>query len=96
VTSHEFAGEFNTDCQEKSVPQLLTALVQMILEGPSIDNHTDSSCVPAALSLSQLLSFDAVKHARKFPPAAVVSSHLILLEAVDIAALTVRAKVLVR
>ena len=70
MTSHEFAGEFNTDCQEKSVPQLLTALVQMILEGPSIDNHTDSSCVPAALSLSQLLSINAVKHACKFPPAA--------------------------
>ena len=69
-TSYEFAGEFSTDCQEKSVPQLLTALVQMILEGSSIDNHTDTSCVPAALSLSQLLSFNAVKHARKSPQAA--------------------------
>lgn len=70
ATSYEFAGEFSTDCQEKSVPQLLTALVQMILQGPSIDNNTDTLCVPAVLSISQLLSFNAIKHNRKSPPTA--------------------------
>ena len=37
----------------------------MILEGPSIDCQDDIQCVPAVLSISQLLVFNAVKFARK-------------------------------
>ena len=37
----------------------------MILEGPSIDSQSDMSCVPAAMSISQLTAFNAAKHARK-------------------------------
>ena len=60
-----FSCELSIDCQEQSVPQSLSALVQMILEGPSIDDQNDVLCVPATLSISQLIVFNSVKHVRK-------------------------------
>ena len=64
-TAEKFCGSFTPDCQKRSVPQHLIDLVQMILEGPSIDCQDDVQCVPAVLSISQLLVFNAVKFARK-------------------------------
>ena len=43
---------------------LLLALVNMILEGPSITDHCEDT-TPAALSIAQLLKFNSVKHKRK-------------------------------
>jgi len=63
--TYKFSGEFSTCCHEKSVPQSLTALTQMILEGASIDSHEDMTCVPAAQSIAQLIVFNSVKHTRK-------------------------------
>ena len=63
--TYKFSGEFLPNCQEVSVPQSLTALTQMILEGASIDSHTDMTCVPAAQSIAQLIVFNSVKHTRK-------------------------------
>lgn len=37
--TNKFSGSFSTNCQEESVPQSLSALMQMILEGPSIVNQ---------------------------------------------------------
>jgi hypothetical protein len=37
----------------------------MTLEGPSTDCQNDVSCVPAVLTISQLLVFSAVKYTRK-------------------------------
>jgi hypothetical protein len=64
-TPFTFNGQFTADCQQKSVPQSLTALVQMILHGASIDSQSEVDCVPAALSVSQLIAFNCVKHIRK-------------------------------
>jgi len=63
-TSYQFAGKFSRECQVKSVPHSLVALMQMILEGPSIDSLHDMSLVPASLSLAQLAAFNSVKHVR--------------------------------
>jgi hypothetical protein len=63
--TNSFCGNFASDCQETSVPKSLTAFIQMILEGPNIDSHIDNSCVPAALSISQLIIFNSVKYTRK-------------------------------
>ena len=63
--TYTFSSNFSSDCEETSVPQSLIALIQMILEGPSIHSQSDISCVPAAMSISQLKAFNAVKHARK-------------------------------
>ena len=60
-----FDGSFSATCQEESVPSSLVSLVNMILEGPSIKDQAYQPSNPAALSLAQLLKFNAVKHARK-------------------------------
>ena len=46
------------------MPSLLLALVKMILEGPSIQDQSQAK-TSAALSISQLLKFNSVKHKRK-------------------------------
>jgi len=58
-----FAG-FPVGCQKESVPPLLLALVNLILEGPSIQDHCEAT-TPAALSIAQLLKFNSIKHKRR-------------------------------
>ena len=55
-----FTG-FPAGCQKESVPALLLALVNMILEGPSINDQSRYT-TPAALSISQPLKFNTIKH----------------------------------
>ena len=57
-----FNGSFAEKCQERSVPNLVLALVNMVLEGPSINNQIRESSTPAALSIAQLLKYNSVKH----------------------------------
>jgi len=57
-----FTG-FPSGCQKSSLPPLLLALMNMILEGPSIKDQSRDT-TPAALSISQLLKFNCVKHKR--------------------------------
>lgn len=61
-----FEGTFTPDCQQHAVPDSLLALINMILEGPSINNQKkqEVSGASAALTISQLLIFNSVKHAR--------------------------------
>lgn len=54
---------FPPDCQQDSVPPVLLALVTTILEGASMKHHTEST-IQAALSISQLLKFNSLKHRR--------------------------------
>jgi len=54
---------FPLECQQDSVPSMLLALVTMILEGPSIKDLRVSTN-QAALSISQLLKFNSLKHRR--------------------------------
>ncbi len=60
-----FNGSFEEMCQEKSVPTLVLALVNMVLEGPSIKNQMCESSTPAAFSIAQILKYNSVKHMRK-------------------------------
>jgi len=56
-------NEFPPGCQQDSVPSVLLALVSMISEGPSIKHHSEST-TPMALSITQLLKFNTLKHRR--------------------------------
>ena len=60
-----FSGSFQGGCQEDSVPNVLVAMVNMVLDGPSIKNQSLSSSTQAALSIAQLLKFNSVKQRRK-------------------------------
>ena len=61
--SSSFNGCFRKECQEHSVPELLLALVSMILDGPNIKDQI--STTEAALTIAQLLKFNAMRHQRK-------------------------------
>lgn len=54
----DFTGSY--DSQYSSIPETLLALMQMILQGPSIETANRAKC-QASLSLAQLASFNAVK-----------------------------------
>ena len=61
-----FNGSF-TDESQNIVPQSLLALVNMILEGPNIKHQTElvnAANVEASYSISQLMMFNSVQHAR--------------------------------
>ena len=58
-----FNGSFKKGCQEDSVPKLLLALVSMILDGTNIEDQINTT--QAALTIAQLLKFNAVRHQRK-------------------------------
>ena len=63
-----FNGRFQEECQEKSVPAALKALVALILNGPAAVEHPDSvksSQKQAVLTIAQLLSFNCRKFSRK-------------------------------
>ncbi len=60
-----FSGTFEKNCQEKSVPPLLLALVRMILESSSNKDQIRLNSTQAALSFAQILKYNRVKHMRK-------------------------------
>ena len=55
--------EFTVGCQKESVSPLLLALVNMILEGPTITDPYEK-VTPVALSIAQLLKVNRIKHRR--------------------------------
>ncbi len=55
------SGNFDKSCQIDSVPNTLLLLMQMILEGTSISLTTDNKTRDIALSISQLIKFNAIK-----------------------------------
>ena len=60
-------GSFTAECQPSVVPHSLLALVNMVLEGQNIKHQTHlvtAASTTASLSISQLLMFNSVKHAR--------------------------------
>lgn len=66
-TKYTFDGSFHPDCQKDSVPPSLLALMKMILDGANIKHQTqlmDTATTKAALTVSQLLVFNSVKHTR--------------------------------
>ena len=61
-----FDGSFDDDCQAKSIPPSLLALVSMILEGPNIKSH-GSTNQQSELTIAQLLNFNSKKHPKEAP-----------------------------
>jgi len=70
-----FTGSFEENCQEKSVPNLLLSLVNMVLEGPSIKDQLREYSTSAALSIAQILKHNCVKHMSKEVDAALSIRH---------------------
>ena len=64
---------FPEGCQEYSVPSRLRALVNMVLEGPSIkDQMADTTS--AALANAQMLKFNCIKDNRAHPTIGLVTA----------------------
>ncbi|KAI4799861.1 hypothetical protein KUCAC02_016400 [Chaenocephalus aceratus] len=62
-----FDGSFKANCQQEAVPPSLLALVNMILDGANIKHQTQlvhTATTKPALTISQLMVFNSVKHAR--------------------------------
>ena len=59
-----FDGTFPHGCQQDSVPSSLLALMNMILEGPTIKEQASQICkeTNAAMSVAQIVMFNCVKH----------------------------------
>ncbi len=61
-----FTGSFDNSCQQKSVPQSLTTLVDMILAGPNINTKSGNvSEAQASLTIAQLLQFNCTIRRRE-------------------------------
>lgn len=60
TTAFHFTGEFNSECQSKSVPPSLMCLVSMLLNGPNIDSQ-ESEESQACLTIAQLILFNMKK-----------------------------------
>lgn len=77
LQKNEFNGTFPPNCQVASVPPMLLAFMQMLVDGPSIIKQIDpekpakvsSVGSTAALSLSQLALFNTVKNRSSDPEA---------------------------
>ena len=59
---HVFKGMFRKNCQEESVPLSLVVLVNMLLDGSSLTDQSESyqHRTTASLTLSQLLTYNTV------------------------------------
>jgi len=56
-----FSGEFTTNVQEESVPPLLSSFINMVLCGPSVKDRDVDDRKSVALTIAQLLIYNAVK-----------------------------------
>jgi len=62
----QFSGEFTSMCQELSVPQSLSTLVAMVLDGPNIASQSSSITAPqSVLTLAQIICYNTTIHRRK-------------------------------
>eukprot|EP00112_Aurelia_sp_Birch-Aquarium-sp1_P005412 Seg1614.17 transcript_id=Seg1614.17/GoldUCD/mRNA.D3Y31 product="hypothetical protein" protein_id=Seg1614.17/GoldUCD/D3Y31 len=57
-----FNGTFTSSSKSESVPEVLVALISMILEGPGIKEQTQEIAFSAARSIAELVKYNAVKH----------------------------------
>jgi hypothetical protein len=54
-----FTGSFDQNCQVRSVPHSLLAMVAMILNGPNIKSQSGDGAPQATLSVAQLLQYNS-------------------------------------
>ena len=59
-----FSGSFAPKWQEQSLPPVLVALVNMLLEGPSTTKQTAHSVRAETLTITQMIPHNSVKHQR--------------------------------
>ena len=59
-----FSGSFDLDCQTKSVPHSLSALVAMILNGTNMKSQGCDGASQATLNIAQLLQYNISVHRR--------------------------------
>ena len=52
-----FAGSFDLDCQVRSVPHSLSAMVAMILNGPNFKSQGCDGVSQASIRIAQLLQY---------------------------------------
>ena len=64
-SSYQFNGSL-TD-SDKAVPPILSNFVNMLLAGPGVPDESSHICSETALSVSQLVMFNAIKHRRHSP-----------------------------
>ena len=64
-SSNPFTRSFEENCQEKSVPHQLLALLSMVLKGPNIKDQIGECATPVSLSIAQMMKYNCVKHRRK-------------------------------
>ena len=63
---NQFAGSFEPNSQEESVPMSLLELVAMVLNGPNIKVQSSSSIIPhPVLTISQLLMSNSIIRRRE-------------------------------
>ena len=55
-----FAGSFDLDCQVRSMPHSLSAMVAMILNGPNFKSQGCDGVSQANISIAQLLSITSL------------------------------------
>ena len=59
-----FAGSFDLDCQVRSMPHSLSAMVAMILNGPNFKSQGCDGVSQASISIAQLLQYHISVHRR--------------------------------
>ena len=63
-----FVGSFDLDCQVRSMPRSLSAMVAMILNGPNFKSQECDSVSQASISIAQLLQYHiSVRRPRETP-----------------------------
>ncbi len=60
-SKQRFDGEFAANTQEKSVPHILSSFIDMVLCGPSVKRQKVEDRKSVALSIAELLIYNAVK-----------------------------------
>ena len=62
----QFTGEFTSTCQELSVPQSLSTLVAMVLDGPNIASQSSKITAPqSVLTMAQIICYNTTIRRRK-------------------------------
>lgn len=74
-TKSKVNGYFPPQCQENVIPSSLKALVDMVLQAPSIKSHNTKISAQQALTISRLILFNSVKYGRSESKSGKVRHH---------------------
>lgn len=60
ITS-KFNGAFNDTCEQDAVSSILVSFIQVLLQGSNIDDKVTKNTRRSALTIAQMIHFNAVK-----------------------------------